>query len=132
MKKVALQITIAAMVFAALPNLSAAPITFAQFTQTTAVNAWIWSNPAGLANSTFTATTNVTFEYLSVPGLPVDLQGPQQAVVTLTLSGLVTESAHSNIVQPGLNGQLSFRRLAPYLGEDDLLTATFTGARTPG
>jgi MYXO-CTERM domain-containing protein len=129
------RLLIAAIALFALPTLSAAPVTFAQFFQAGPTNAWVWTNPSGPANSTFAATMNVTFEYQSVPGLPVALQGPQNARVTLTLDGPVLVNAASmlsQIFQLGINGRLQFRLLTPYLGQDNLLTATFTDAGITG
>jgi hypothetical protein len=69
------------------------------------------------------------------PGTASRIAGASHAQVKLTLSGRVTASAQlfsQFLLQPGLNGQISFRRLTPYLGEDDLLTAAFTNADVNG
>jgi hypothetical protein len=68
-------------------------------------------------------------------GLPAALMGPQQAQLTLTLSSPLAPNATPFgpfIQQLGLNGTLRMRRLVPYLGLDNLLTASFGNAAVSG
>jgi hypothetical protein len=134
---------------------SAAPITFAQFHEAgTASDSNLFSyvdvTPPGIAtprgelisSPTFTQTAAngtvgipVTFTFLNLPSLPADLQGVQNAVLTLTSS---TESTVQTLgggpfLDQSITGTpssdvLSITLDTPVDGKSNLLTMDFTGS----
>jgi hypothetical protein len=85
------------------------PTPFAQFTQTTGENGFVYTDTAS-GNATFKTIDGgipVIFQYLNLPGLPADLQGPQSAHLFLdAVSNGTVISLNSVLNAQGIIGGL--------------------------
>ena len=111
-------------IFAATSNAHAALTTFATFFERVGGADFVFTNNSP-TNATFSATSPISFSYLNLPGLPADLQGIQQA--TLTLSKTTTAPAilsGGSVTQPfpAVSSTLTITRDTP--------AAEGTGTRT--
>jgi hypothetical protein len=124
-----------AALFCAAATLSAAPITFANFTQVNlSATPWTFTNPLGApADSNFSASTQVNFSFNNLlPGLSPLVIGNQLATATLSLTGPITPVANNFggfLQQRGINGTLTFIRNSDL---SNLLTVMFSDAALSG
>lgn len=91
------------MLFTTAIFTNAQSITFAQFFEQNGTNDFIFTNNFGSSGSfnTISGGSQIVFQYQNISGLPADLNGPQNA--TLTLNGSTTTPAflsNDRAVQP--------------------------------
>lgn len=105
---------------------SADPVQFATFNQVGNDKPFTFTNTG--AGATFTASTQVSFNFTGIPGLPAELTGDQSATLTLTATASSPTIVNGPIFdQPLNNAVLSFTRNAPSGGLTNLLTVNFSG-----
>jgi hypothetical protein len=113
--------------------INAAPVTFATFDQANlSQTPWTFTNPAGTASkATFSATAQVIFRFNANIGVIASALGDQAATAVLSLEspGTISPNAANiglgQIIQPGLDGTLTFTRNSD---SANLLTVSFSDA----
>lgn len=105
---------------------TAQPVQFATFNHPGNQKPFTFTNTG--SGGTFTASTQVSFNFTGIPGLPAELTGDQNATLTLTATASTPATANGTLFDQPLNSAvLSFTRNSPSGGLTNLLTATFSG-----
>jgi hypothetical protein len=127
--RVVASVAMGLVAFASTPAARAAttPVTFADFSEATGAsnaNQFVYTDNGAEASAQLTtsaACIPVVFDFVSIPGLPADLSGPQNAMLTLTN---VTTTSAVDTIPISLSQTIAVQSISGDIAHSQVLTIT--------